>query len=474
MLTFKCVDISTKPKRQAELGIVKLMTEHYEERGIEGNFTISLYRKTGGGGQDKCRFMRVFADHPNQAPQAMYQVRPHDRDSTWLILVQPTDRSVFDGLVAKEKAPLKSKTPSALAVPAAATEPEEADAELFPNKACFAKVVSHQKHGFTIGIETKGKPVEGFVSLADLPTFNQKEMNKYPVGKKIKVLICDPSKSPVECSTRVETLISTTNSKDVFTGVPNPDGSLSMNSYLRNFRRHYALLGDFGVHAQYGGKNLISKDEIVDLTTEFFKKKYEGTKTIEGGRQTIFLLMAQYVRGTEIVNTPCLSKNGDNYSLTEFAWTELDLIDPDKGEPVAKPQDEPTVHPEPGEEQGEAKEEFCCFDHPEEQSQSPKPATQPTPQPKAVPALPDTNPMDLTKLQELPDPELDESAEPFGNILKAAATYFGKASRLAEVKSQLSSLQHEEAELEQWLEENEEMRSPAAKMAQSLQAKFKD
>ena len=449
-LVIECPSKETKrDDARVVFGIARLLSEHYEQKGIGGKWKMRLFRKTGGGGQERLVFRKLIDDPGGNQPVLMYQVRPLDRDSSWTVLLYPPPGCNLKDIVSLENAP---SLPPETQVETPVQE-EDVSESLCDNQVYVAKVSAHKEHGLLVEIAIEDEKVLGFVPLSDLDYDKQLE-NKYRVGKNVKVLVADSSKSPVVCSIRGAIEMTSSDSlKDVFTGAPNKNGSLSLRGYtLSGYQKIYELVEDLALSMLDSDPPYLSKEKAVDAAIEYWKKKY-NVPVVE--RSVTGTILNQLCKGTKAVPVPLLCHQGDGYSLTEFALNELDLSEKPQSaeaspvilseqpksvpaEPVAESEPDPVT--ETDEQHLSAKQTDMFLDH------NPIPETTEQPDATVEPVVEQAQPS---------TPEISPE------MVKEAALYFGKASRFAEISSQLSSLQTEHEDLAAWLEKNKDLRKIA-------------
>jgi len=424
MLTVKCPDGYSKDSVRVVSGIINLLTGYLGQRGADGDWKIELYRKTGGGGMERVYFKRK---HKTQGRDdaLLFQVRPLDRGSSWTVVAYPPKGYNVDKMLNAqpvEKEPEEEEE-----------EQQEEDKDisglLAINQIHQAKVTEHYPHGFDVEISVKDKKVMGFVGLADLGSYDPKMLNKFPVGKTIRVLVCDTTE-PVTCSTKVEAVLSTDNSKDVFTGALNSDGSLPLRAYTKDHRRVFDLLQEIVVEMMQTRKNFLTKDVAVECVTKWLMKKYNA-KSIP--LRAVPALLRQLCQSLEQVPMPVLRKVDDGYALTDFAWGELGGME----QFFSDAPSEDVLKASTGEEDEDDGEDIG-----------------------GVVATPPPAPMPLEIEDILEDEDEDvEDHQNNGCDLTKVAEYFGKLCRLNELSSQIASLTNERKEIERWLDENKHLRA---------------
>lgn len=395
MLTIKCPQGENKDNARVIGGIVDLFAKRYSAFGLNGCWLLELLRKTGGGGQERLVFKRLTNG------VLLYQARPLDRDSSWTVLVHPPENANLKMLLDKEQG-LPKET---LATPA------PIEISVCNEQVYRAKVTAHLAHGLSIEIETKTGPCPGFIQLADIG-FDKAAINKYPVNKTMKVLVCDASKVPVVCSTRTDTVLTTTNANDMFTGRPNGDGSLSLKGFTTSSKRILNLVEHLGV---FSGGEKIPKEMAISITMEYLKAEYGGSTE----RQQVVTILNALCNKSDVLPAATLSRTDEDYSLTAFALDELPHI----------------------------KEEL--------------PAPAPTPQP--VPQI--EMQIEIQKAEPAPAPaESPERIVPIDEIVE----YLGKACRQVELKSHIEALAKEKKALDEWLSANGHVKAAAQSLQRSV------
>ena len=414
-------------------GIVRLFSEYLDERGGSGEWELELFKKTGAVAQERVVFKRKIDAYGNMA--ALFQIRPMDRNSSWKVIAYPPSDADLERIMsAKRKRKAKPVTEP---VPVKQTDSSLSSSDvIFDGKVCLAKVASHRKHGLNVEIEEKGFQIAGFIALADLGGYDPKILNKFPVGKAMRVLICDSSRSPITCSTKVNVVLTSDDSKDTFTGATNKRGLLMLKSFVRDYKRVYDLVESVLIPLTMEVKeNFISHDRAVDEVKEYLLKKY-GAKAID--YRSVPAIIGQICGRLDTMPIPLVERhpNGNGYRLTEFGWAEFGGQDRFLSDNYVEPEVEQQVE-EPEEQQPETVE-----------TEWEKPETK-------------DNPLGAASEAEGQFPSQAEMAnhvEDWAHNLDLATTYFGKACRLAEISSQISSLQGEKEEIEKWLEDHKGLR----------------
>lgn len=412
-----CPDGEKRDSKRVISGIVNLFSDLLRQRGVGGEWELELFKKTGGGGQERLVFKRQTSDNG-----LIFHVRPLDRDSSWSIITYPpddvtakdVDRLISNDVPKKEEQPVVQKEIDVSEV-------------LCNNRIYYATVTSHVQHGFEIEIETKSKDtptVGGYIDLSDLDKYDPTSLNKYPVGRKFRIVVCDNSKRPVTCSTRIKDLLGTNSSRDEFTGIPDENGVLSLRTYSCSFRRILDILDEFAnVVMMPAKRNFITHDQAVEVATQFLLRKYNARSINPTG---LLRILSSFCGRMEATRYQIFQRKDDGYVLTPDAWEEIGgntlFAENTKKEPppeILWPDDpQPTIEIQP----------------------DPEPVTE----------------ADHDVAERMLQPDMDE--------LEKAASYFGKLCRLSEISTQLESLIAEEDSIKKWLKEHRDLKVSAENM----------
>jgi hypothetical protein len=427
-LVVTCPDSDKRDGVRVISGIVTLFADHLRQRGIGGEWELELFKKTGGGGQERILFKRQTSDKG-----LIFHIRPLDRDSSWTVITYPPD-DVSDEDINKLISKEEPKTEETAVVQEAPTM--DASDVLCNNRIYYATVTSHAQHGFEIDIETKDKDfpsAEGYIDLSDLDKYDTTSLNKYPVGKRFRVIVCNKSKNPVICSTRIKDVLETPNARDEFTGMPDEDGVLSLKTYTCSFHRVLNLIDEFAnVVMMPAKRNFITHDQAVEVATQFLLKKYNAKSINSNG---LLKIISSFCGKMEATKYQVLQRQDDGYVLTQDAWDEIGGNNTVFDEAPKKPvQQEPLIHPD-------------------------EPVFEIKPDPEPV-AKPDTyESAVVTGIPQATKEDLEDGAE-----------YWAKLCRSIEISSQISALQMEKDQIKQWLAANEDKKSVCLRLQAIFEA----
>jgi hypothetical protein len=409
-LVVKCPGGEKRDSTRVVSGIVNLFAEYLAERGLGGTWKLELFKKTGGGGQDRISYKRAYQETAAAPECHLYNIRPHDRDSSWAVLVYPPPDTDIPALIATVPIIVSNEDEDA-----EESTMEESPMAVFDSHVYHAKVVAHRNHGIDIEIDEQGRKVPGVIELADLCIgggYNKKEMNKFPVGRGVKVLVCDASQSPVVCSIRTDTVLSTSSSKDVFTGALK-DGELPLAGFTYDHRRIYALVEYLGLITLEKGSFCLPREVAIDSCIAHLKAVY-GAKSV--ARQRVCVVLDACCKARGALPEPLLKKTDEGYLLTDFALRELGLQD------AAEKQLE-----------------------------------QPSPQA----SFEDLEGVDIPPVMP---------QEPPTQSVEAIAEYLSKAIRRADIQLSLDNLSREKQELDAWLKANQDCREAAQEVIKRTKA----
>lgn len=428
-LTVRCRNGGRKEDKSVVSQMCHMLTRHFADLGFGskgGVWNVDLFKKTGGGTQERINFKRVHRDNVSGGKSVLeYFIRPYDRDSSWLIFIDPPD-----GVSCADVEKLEDPKPAAAVEPAPSDIPSVA---LNVNQVYRAKIAKHGEHGLEIMLDEE-KNLIGFIPLSDLcmnGKYDKKELNKYPVGSIIKAAVVDATKLPIVCTSQLDGIIETDHPQDVFTGTAGGDGLIKLGGFTRSQSRVYELIEWLAMHAADRDPDKCPKpipfDEAAALVDEYVLTKY-GAKP----HKSASLLNALCIAGVE----PMLEKIDRCYFPSKFAWSELGGIEAFQRRAKGIKDPEPEIQEEIVETAVEPVEEVAA---------------------ETVVALEEVIGTAIANHQRIIP--LDEVVE-----------YLGKAVRLAEVNAALKSYGDERDELAKWLSENAEIRE----YAKSFQAAVRE
>lgn len=330
-LEVTCSNWERKERKKAVNRMVELFSEHIVGF-CGGKWTLELYKKTGGGLQDRVIFKRLFEHEISGGKTSlMYNIRPFDRDSSWSVIAHPPGDVNVQSLA-------ESIAGAAPPPPPSGGEEDAPSNNFVPNQVYSARITAHGQ--WEMEIEVEGKH-PGVIPLADICTdkFDQRQMRKFPVGSKLKVVVTDSSGAKLECSTRTEGLVSD-NSKDVFTGIPNADGSLRLKGFQKGpqgLNRVFKLCGRMAASFYKYDPKPLPIDEAMDDVELYMMEEYtkDGYEVLRVDHNLIGILMRTICEMSELPE-PWMTKSDAGFTLTKFAWQELggkDKYAPQGGKP---------------------------------------------------------------------------------------------------------------------------------------------
>ncbi len=289
--------------------IKSILRSYLNERGYEGDWEAELFKKTGENTTEKIELRKISKE--NQ--YAVYAVRPFDKSSSWRITVRPPKG--FDIEQLNEKA-----------VTQEVETPTEEVEEPTVNQLRKARIVTHLQHGMEILIDEK---YEGFIPLQDVSeSYDKKDLNRYPVGSLLRVVIADTSK-PYPCTIRTDGIATTTSKNDLFSGQPDSDGRLSLLSYTKDPNRIHEFVQVFSIIAESHKPKSVPYEEAIKWMTDFFKDKYKAKDIHPKGVLRLFTTICHSR------DTCWIKKTQDGYEVTEEGWIEVSHQAPEVIQAVA-------------------------------------------------------------------------------------------------------------------------------------------
>lgn len=315
-----------------------------------------------------------------------------------------------------------------------------------------ATIREHLEYGLKIQIGE----YEGIILLADISEdYDKNDLFRYPVGKVIPVLISsiDDKKKQIVCSTKIETVASTT---DLFTGVPNKDGSLSLLGFARDLHRKYELVERLAILCMDDPNHNVKHDVAVAHIDSFFKEKFNATTLDKRG-------LSALLTGISSGDFAWLKKTDDGYTLTELGWETIE------GQSKPKPAPE-IVEPQP--------------DNTPESEPEPKSPELVTSQTNAIKEA-----GSYTQLKKPEEPEDEKHLEDFKEHmprkadahneviqenrikktdLDEVAECLGRMARLHAITHNISALITEQEEIQKWLDNNRHLHIIANRLFQKM------
>lgn len=433
-VSVSCSSNDNRTDRRMILRVREMMEDHLTELGLDGSYALRFHKRTGGSLQNRVAFKRALKSDVNAGKAVLeYAVRPFDRDSSWIVHVDPPKPEDIKRI---EKIESHSRPEPETDEVEEPTVEEVAVTTLNINQVCKAKIVSHAPHGLNIALPGGNS---GFIPLADLCNGkpNRREMFNFPEEKTIKVAIVDPKANPIRCTTRLEGVTSTSHPRDVFSGVPDVDGILDTAGYTYDHKRVYELVEDIAIGAILTHPDVplqeatLHADEATLLIKNFMIKKFPGTIDV---KQHCSLILRFLCSPGDVVQEPLLQKTEAGLiRLTEFGWSELreTLGNNKKKEDFNAEVAEPLG--------GSVEQELGILGEP----------SAPIPEPSSEPE------------------EAQDEAAPQDDI-SMIATYLGKAVRLADLESQIEALIEEKRQLANWIDANQELKTSAQQFHRML------
>lgn len=425
-LQVKCEIGSRKenPNLWALVGpFTQLFSAYLADHQLDGTWTVEPFKRTGDKGQDKVVYKRMDRNDIRGGKMSLiFMLRPLDRDSAWLAYVMPPpymDMGELAKRFAGEQV-AQQNVESAIVT----SKPRSNYA---PNQVALGKVVAHGPVGLEIMIDDK---YPGFVPLADIceGKYDRKEMLRFPVGKKLRFVISAVGPDKMVCSTRVEGIVATDRSDDVFTGKPSDDGSLKLNGFHRAPDRVYDLIKWLAMDAIDRDPNPIPNDAAIDLVIEYMITNY-GAKTVE--RRAAAVTLGAICSAIE----PMLAKTDYGYAITDFGWSE---IGGKASYRVKGPAFGAVARTLPENEYAEKSHNVLA------------------------PQAEEVQPKAWTSEQAEEEPEDDTVS------LHEISEYLGAAMRLIEIKRQIETLEGEQRSLKVYVESREHVRIAAERLNKQI------
>jgi len=302
----------------------RLMKNFLVDHGIlQGKWNLFLVKKTGGGGQDKV-LLRSLNENPKR-PGAIFFLRPHDRDSSWLVEVCPPSEVAMTELKTKlNSAVSESKIESA-------PEPHEKQPNIITNQLGKATVTAIKDVGIEINVEVgfggREKIYKSFLSLDDVREgkYDKKELTRWPVGKSFKVIVFDVNEEEgtARCSSHYDGYSTSKHINDKFSGSLNADNTMILVGFCDDLLRIVDVV-------RYVSENV--KDRITPFTfkelqpilQDYFNVKYgHGEKVVISHMQFVSLSVGLRSGTSPLLERISEGKEG-KYLITENGWNEFD------------------------------------------------------------------------------------------------------------------------------------------------------
>lgn len=451
-LRVTCPNWERKEDKKAVNRMIDIFMEHVSAVGLGGDWTLELFKKTGGGAQDRILFKRLFEHEISGGKLSLlYNIRPFDRDSSWLVIAHPPEGA--DARAIAKRITGDADFESRPVQPDDDSPPSPDHSKLVTNQACTARIKSHGQWEMEVLIEDKWP---GFIPLADicLAKYDRSQMKKHPIGSKLKVIITDPSGTRVECSTRTGGFVATDFADDVFTGIPDADGGLRLKGFHKKLGRVFDLLKRLApTFLKYDEMSRpVPSDEIVEdveLTLmEMSQEQGYDVKYVDHAK--ISVTMNAICKLAELPEQ-WVKKVDDGFSLTSFGWSELGGKEKLRGGSVpVKPEAQPPSPANNHDDHEEAAEEA------------------------------EERVVEFQRLMSSPDGPLGHDPKAEASLL-ATTTYISKLVRKMDLENQIEALktqfstqlgvlEGQRHTLEKWLEENRSLSRAASALHNSLAA----
>ena len=285
--------------------MVNLIRDHFEGLGFDGTWRAELFKQTGTIAQNGIQLKRKILD------SLLYQVMPCSRDDSWQVIITPPNNVTVDKVEQVE-----SQGPQIIV--SAPVEEKKYD-DIVENQMRKAKIVKHEPYGLRVLIDEK---YEGLIQLCDVsPSHDKKELNKFPVGSSVPVVIgnIDKSRDLIICTINNSGIVATSAKGGTFTWTPNPDGSFTFgpeSKYLKDLNNKFEFLGWIAeVTKDFDPKPTPSKS-VHDWIIERVKDK-------SGATSVSVHAIVVFVTSLCKEKPPLIVRKEDGYIITELGWGEL-------------------------------------------------------------------------------------------------------------------------------------------------------
>lgn len=297
--------------KRAQTRMKAIIRDHLESLGFDGEWKAELYKKTGEAIDGEIEFKKIVKNGENGRSYnyAIYGVRPYDRGTSWRVVVIPPEDFKINNLENAENPNPNQESHSQ----------KEEEVTLTRNQLCMARVVGKDLSAMGINITIEDK-YDGFIPLQDISyEFNKKELNKFHKDQLIRVVVVNPLVNPIVCSSRTDGIASTTNKNDVFSGIPDNDGYLSLHCYTKDIKRSFEFLEFFAIIANDYKPNPVPRDEAYKWVEDNLKEKYQAKTIASKSVQQIFTAL------TRAKFSPWIKRIDDppGYLITDNGWLEL-------------------------------------------------------------------------------------------------------------------------------------------------------
>lgn len=421
--------------------IANVFQQHLTHLGfVDGRWDLDIIRKKTSKNLIKTNHHKQLEYKHRDSNKLYYQIQPTlESDISWRVAMQTPPFVDPNQVVAAEK------------------DFAEKGVLIVETISKEIKISVGQKHKATVtghldyGLKIKIGESEGIIHLADISeTYDKNDLLRYPVGKVVPVIISsiDEKKNQIVCSTKID--VDATHANDLFTGIPNKDGSLSLLGYTKDINRKSEIIEHLFILCTDHPSNVIKHEAAIAHLDTFFKEKYGAVID----KRSVTTILTGICSG----DFAWLAKIEDGYALTELG---LETIEGSKPTPPTRQTPEPPQPDLP----------------PPPPSPSP---SQPSPSPPVEPVTSQIiqESGTYTQLPEQPEPESPKKPEPkklSEDLKKIQATdldeiarYFGKIARLQAITQNIDALTTEHDEIKKWLDMNKHLHIIAERLFQKM------
>jgi hypothetical protein len=320
-LIIECPNGKKKEAPEAVFAMKRLMKDFLLDHGIvEGKWNLFLVKKTGGGGQDKILLRSV--DESSQKPSAVFFIRPHGRDSSWLVEVRLPSGVTVSELKNKLNNISKTIEPAEL---------HEKQLNIITNQLGKATVTAIKNVGIEINVEVgfggREKIYRSFLSLDDVREgeYDKKELTRWPVGKSFKVIVFDVNEEEgtAHCSSHYDGYSTSKYINDKFSGSLNADNTMILIGFCDDLLRIVDVV-------RYVSENVKDRTtpftfkELQPILQNYFDAKYgNGEKVVISHMQFVSLSVGLRSGAVPLLERVLEGKER-KYLITEAGWNEFD------------------------------------------------------------------------------------------------------------------------------------------------------
>lgn len=317
-------------------GIKELLTEEFEySSGLWRVQPLEHTRPIIG----KVQFRNITED-PLRGTYLKYACRPYDNGSCWEVAVFPPPGVRLEDVAARyqdeaEDTPDRKSQPKRRPV---------------VGQAYRVVAKSRLPYGLVVDVPELGR--EGLVTLDQISQgYDRGNLNKYNIGESLKALILDaPSTGRLKMSIESAKVVTGTNRiNDVFTGIPDSNGELSLQGYSKDQNRRAKIMEWLKEAALIADPEPIPKADAAKIVAEKLCAEYNA-KTVS------IRVVTRLIQSLEEMKFPWLMTSPDRsgFIFTDFGWEEFGGRHlPDKPRtakpvmPESMPPPEPTVRARP-------------------------------------------------------------------------------------------------------------------------------